>query len=62
MIYMSARRLMISPARPNVKGPGCGEFPKIRRSARKVIGGIYETLTAMVASEIIALNAVDEPM
>jgi hypothetical protein len=60
--YVSARRLTTSPARPTVKGPGCGAFPKIRRIATKVIGGIYETHSAMACSEIIALNAVDEPM
>ena len=62
MRYAIARRLTANPARPIVKGPGWGALPKIRRIARKVIGGIYETHSAMACSEIIALNAVDEPM
>jgi hypothetical protein len=50
------------PARPIVKGPGCGSFPVMRRIARNAIGGMYDTHSAMACSEIIALNAVDEPM
>ena len=62
MRYASAMKLTARPARPILKGPGFGAFPEIRRSARKAIGGMYETHSAIACSEIIALNAVDEPM
>jgi len=52
----------MTPLRPIVKGPGFGAFPYIRRIARKEIGGIYETHSAIACSERIALNAVDEPI
>jgi len=54
--------LMGSPTRPNVKGPAGGAVPVIRRSAKKVMGGIYEIHNAMACSETIALKAVDEPI
>jgi len=62
MRYITARMLMGSPTRPNVKGPAGGAVPVIRRSAKKVMGGIYEIHNAMACSETIALKAVDEPI
>jgi hypothetical protein len=62
MRYAIARRLIGRPKRPIVNGPGSGSFPRIRRIARNAIGGMYETHNAIACSEIIALNAVDEPI
>jgi len=52
---------VVSPQRPILNGPG-STVPMMRRIARNVIGGMYEMHSAMACNEMIALNAVDEPM
>ena len=59
--YATASKLVVSPQRPILNGPG-STVPMMRRIARNVIGGMYEMHSAMACNEMIALNAVDEPM
>ena len=61
MRYIKEKRLISMPQRPSEKGPGVGGWPRIFLSIIKRIGRKYEMCNPMATSDVMALNAVEEP-